>query len=876
MRLPVLFLTLLGFGACKNDDSKPAPAPTAVSDETAATDDENSAYASAGKLIVTFEPKEGAGPETVAGAKVSVAGHPEADGVTDEQGLAVLNSVTAGTISIIATSSEATALTTTAAAYGIKIDDVVVKAGEENDIGSHVFKETGGVSGIVSFFENPNNLDLVGSDIFVPGTSFAAKTDENGRFSLQGLPVGNYALRIQHVGFAVLDMEVSIAEGQITELEPVALSLSRGPEGTITIHHDMSEIISGVTKRLSTSRTVSVNLTYDSDAALMRISDEPSFLSRAWEPVASTYAWTFAADGEQTLYIQFSDLNGLESAPFADTLIVDTENPSINSLKVLYGWGQSATRNIEMHTLASDSGSGIKEIAFSNDAFATAATWSSFQAAIAWQLTAGVGGKTVSAKVRDYAGRESAMASDGITLGSNTVIANLDYQAPIVLRLAQSPFAVENGVTIVFASDLTIEPGVTVQLLGEAKIDVRGVFKAVGTAANHINIGADDVNLMACGSPDGYGTLRFDNALPGVTEANEIAYVDFKKISFLYLNGGSFANSTLDGRCSSGTMGITEKRGLDPLTFTSNAWTNWSTGLKATGGTANTTLANNTGSIRTLLHLAGAQNVAVRDMSLTAIEVNGMPLFYLASGSAITSNLNFSGTTDIVFEVGGTQTFNLTDISVANCDSIVRSQNTGTLNISNSTFSNCNYGILFENSTAEEPFGPVNITQSTIFARENLVHSILDEQVFTGTTLNLSFSNNEINCSHPDETKTCSMFHQARETFNMASPQLGTIELSMTNNNISCLGIRCVGFVYQKSPSGSSCSGTVNLELTNNYWADKTSGLLADIENNIQVYDESGMYADHWFIATDSADLTWSVTQNAQANAAINSVGDPD
>ena len=168
-------------------------------EETAdeSTEDTNQSVVLAGSLSGVITPKDGAPLESVANAKISVENRPEITGTTDESGNYEVSAVLPGTLTVYVESNDAGASLTSgssASKYGLKLNDILVKAGETTDIGEQVFLETGSIKGLVDFHQNPNNLDLIGSEVFIPGTSWIAKTDASGSFSLKGIPVGEYSL----------------------------------------------------------------------------------------------------------------------------------------------------------------------------------------------------------------------------------------------------------------------------------------------------------------------------------------------------------------------------------------------------------------------------------------------------------------------------------------------------------------------------------------------------------------------------------------------------------------------------------------------------------------------------------------------------------
>src|SRR5690606_8029596 len=70
----------------------------------------------------------------------------------------------------------------------------------------------GAISGTAVLEDNPD--DSGGIDVYVPGTSFIAKTADNGDFTISGVPAGVYALTAQRAGYLkAIVPEVIVASG---------------------------------------------------------------------------------------------------------------------------------------------------------------------------------------------------------------------------------------------------------------------------------------------------------------------------------------------------------------------------------------------------------------------------------------------------------------------------------------------------------------------------------------------------------------------------------------------------------------------------------------------------------------------------------------
>jgi hypothetical protein len=102
------------------------------------------------------------------------------------------------------------------------------------------------------------------------------------------------------------------------------------PTGTVKIDGDGAA---------SGSRSVTLDLTSSdpgtptSGVAEMRFSNDGTTFS-AYQPYAATASWTLSAgDGTKTVYAQFRDASGIESAVVSDSIKLDTTGPRAKKLK---------------------------------------------------------------------------------------------------------------------------------------------------------------------------------------------------------------------------------------------------------------------------------------------------------------------------------------------------------------------------------------------------------------------------------------------------------------------------------------------------------------------------------------------------------------
>jgi PKD repeat protein len=159
---------------------------------------------------------------------------------------------------------------------------------------------------------------------------------------------------------------------------------------------------------------VTLNLTgITGSPAQMRFSNNNSTWS-SWVAYANSYGWNLSAgDGLKTVYGQFKDALGNTSAK-TDTITLDTVQPTGT---IVINNGAPATNNIQvtLTLTASDTGSGLDSMSFSNDG-ATFTEPEAIASTKDWDLAPGGDGlRTVYAKYMDKAGNYRTV-SDTITL----------------------------------------------------------------------------------------------------------------------------------------------------------------------------------------------------------------------------------------------------------------------------------------------------------------------------------------------------------------------------------------------------------------------------------------------------------------------------
>jgi len=154
-----------------------------------------------------------------------------------------------------------------------------------------------------------------------------------------------------------------------------------------------------------------------SGVAQMRFSNNGSSWS-AWETYGTSKAWSLTAgDGLKTVYAQYRDNVGKISASCNDTITLDSAPPS-GSVLVNGGAAYTNSTAVTLTLSASDGGSGISEMRFSNNN-STWSAWEAYATTKAWTLTPSDGIKTVYVQFRDTAANASGSYSDTILLDTS-------------------------------------------------------------------------------------------------------------------------------------------------------------------------------------------------------------------------------------------------------------------------------------------------------------------------------------------------------------------------------------------------------------------------------------------------------------------------
>ncbi len=180
------------------------------------------------------------------------------------------------------------------------------------------------------------------------------------------------------------------------------------PTGSITVN-------GGDTYATSTSVALTLSAS-DTGSGIdqMRFSNNGTSWS-GWEPYAPGKSWTLTSgDGPKTVYVQYRDIAENVSSTYSDGIFLDTLAPT-GSILINGGDTYASSTSVTLALSASDSGSGVAEMRFSNNGTSWGG-WESYSTSKSWTLPSGDGSKDVYVQYRDHVGMVSSSYSDGIFL----------------------------------------------------------------------------------------------------------------------------------------------------------------------------------------------------------------------------------------------------------------------------------------------------------------------------------------------------------------------------------------------------------------------------------------------------------------------------
>ncbi len=110
--------------------------------------------------------------------------------------------------------------------YKVIKQNIVIASGVTVDLGTLTLAQTGAITGAAYFADSSNHL---GIDVFIPGTSFTAKTANSGSYSILYIPAGTYEVDAMFTAYKTASAEdITVVSGASTSAPSLVLNPEAG------------------------------------------------------------------------------------------------------------------------------------------------------------------------------------------------------------------------------------------------------------------------------------------------------------------------------------------------------------------------------------------------------------------------------------------------------------------------------------------------------------------------------------------------------------------------------------------------------------------------------------------------------------------------
>ncbi len=372
------------------------------------------------------------------------------------------------------------------AGYGLTLEGVPPTAALSSTAGDPV---NGAITVDVTLSENSTSFEE--GDITVVDAIVSDFTGSDAAYSFTLTPTltmpGTFSCVVLAGTFSDLACNPSEVDSNIIE----RFYDSVPPTGSVIIN-DGAEY----TNTLAVTLTLSADDGTGSGVADMQFSDD-TITWTPWEPYASIKALSLPpGDGPKSVYVAVRDEAGNVSTPvFSDAITFDGTPPSC-AFQINGGNAATNFPEVTLTVNASDSGSGLLDMRFSNDAV-TWSPWGPCAPEKSWPLIEGFGPKTVYATFRDEAGNVSEECSDTVelkTVGTVTgqpMVMEFDevlIRISVIDLLLEPPVVTVNGHLALYVGDKDTEYLYSYTVLDPTQ-DPLGPAEIVITCADlHLNL----------------------------------------------------------------------------------------------------------------------------------------------------------------------------------------------------------------------------------------------------------------------------------------------------------------------------------------------------------------------------------------------------
>lgn len=217
------------------------------------------------------------------------------------------------------------------------------------DVGQAVSKNVGAVVGTVVL---ETKEDPTGIDVYVPGTTYIAKTNGDGTFILGFLPKGTYHLRADRDGFGSIEWgNVVVGLDETTHLLTSTMRIAKGPTILSFTTSDKSSIA------LSSAIKLELVARGASKFRISQLSDFRDTEFRVIDATQDVLTIPFeisGSDGVKTIYLELADSDGISINTSIDILL-DTAKPVVPTVSVYSSGAQSGYSSSASPLLFTDS-----------------------------------------------------------------------------------------------------------------------------------------------------------------------------------------------------------------------------------------------------------------------------------------------------------------------------------------------------------------------------------------------------------------------------------------------------------------------------------------------------------------------------------------
>lgn len=282
---------------------------------------------------IAFKIPAGAAPCSVEGY---VVGHQaELKIVATKNGSYFINNVPSGLhdIVITANNSDSMNLAPETKSRGMRINGIPSFAGNSNELGFVTLKPLGEIVGFAKVAQTEGITDHAGISVYIPGTSYAAKTNTNGQYSIANVPPGVHKIFFEKDGFNRGQLSsVVVNSDSVTKVPNVSLNLATIESGTFLINNAYSSD-TATFPLLNEPKLEAIMIPpKTASLALLKVNGEPGI----WQPIKTNLTYdinleSLLSPGQDyinsfnniTVKVKFADSNGLETDMIEKTYALD-------------------------------------------------------------------------------------------------------------------------------------------------------------------------------------------------------------------------------------------------------------------------------------------------------------------------------------------------------------------------------------------------------------------------------------------------------------------------------------------------------------------------------------------------------------------------